>query len=128
MTKAKQTKKKTSTQKTPLQVVKNRFGDKATLVADLAGRLERREGESKGDLQSRLSKVSSAKLLNLHRTIEGVEKAGGRAALVAAIYDFRSAKGGKEDTSLKAHLESKGLATLFDEYQIVQKRIRAASK
>jgi hypothetical protein len=128
MTKANKKTPKSPSMKTPLQIVKDRFGDKATLVADLAGRLERRAEESKGDLQARLAKVSSAKLMTLHAMMESVEKIGGRSSLINAIHDFRVGTNSKEDSSLKVHLGKKTLGALYDEYKVIQKRLRAASK
>jgi hypothetical protein len=54
-----------SERKAPLATVKERFGEKAKLVDEVMGVTQPREGESKSDLKTRLSKVSNAKLLRL---------------------------------------------------------------
>lgn len=59
--------------KAPLATVKERFGDKAKLVDEVAGAVSARPGESKGDLKKRLSRVSNGKLLRLLERARGAE-------------------------------------------------------
>jgi hypothetical protein len=54
-----------SQKKAPLATVKERFGDKAKLVDEVASVIAPRAGESKNDLKKRLSTVSNGKLLRL---------------------------------------------------------------
>ncbi len=130
--KAKVMKKTAPAKKTPLQNVKEKYGDKAGLVSQLAGKLERREGESKGDFQKRLSKVSSKKLMTLAARTEESEKYGGRSGLVDLIHDHHSkgmSKSGsfKEDKGFKAHLNKKTLGDLLDRTHVINKKTRAAN-
>ncbi len=128
------TKKKTktveATKKSPLQIVKERYGEKKKLISELAGRIERRDGESKGNFEKRLSKVSCAKLLNLLDRADEVEKAGGRATLMEFIQTDAARRQAKKsdpklDESYKAHLDKKTTGTLLDSYRVVQKHKRA---
>src|SRR2546426_10820016 len=76
----------TPEKKAPLAIVLERYGDarkttenrkearksaKEKLVAELAGRLEVRGGESRDQLRARLGKASNAKLLRLRERVEG---------------------------------------------------------
>lgn len=122
-----------TTKKTPLNTVKAAYSEKTALISELAGKLERKEGESKADFEKRLSKVSSKKLLNLKARMEEVEKVGGRSALIDAIHDYngrKTSKSGnfKENATLKKHLEKKTLGDLLDQYKAIQKKLRAESK
>jgi len=119
--------------KTPLNTVKATYTEKKSLISKLVGKLERQEGESKADLEKRLSKVSSKKLLNLKTRMEEVEKIGGRQTLIDAIHDFNSrkiSKSGnfKENTTFKKHLEKRTLGDLLDQYKAIQKKLRSEAK
>lgn len=125
--------KKTTTKKTPLQIVKEKFGEKKALVAQLVEKLERREGESKADFEKRLLKVPAQKLLTLAARIEEVAKAGGRAGLTNAIHDAVQKKlskkdAPKEDKNLKAKLADKTLGALLDTAKAVEKKARKVAK
>jgi hypothetical protein len=58
----------------PLATVKERFGDKAKLVDEVAGAVSPRPGESKGDLKKRLARASNGKLLRLLERARGSER------------------------------------------------------
>lgn len=116
--------------KSPLALVKERFGDKAKLVdavkafvnEDLwLGRTSIDRGKTKG-----LENVSNAKLLRLHATFSEVkEKFGTRAKLIDAIVDAQ--KRGK-DAGYRKRLEAYPVPRLFDLYKSSAKRAKAASK
>jgi hypothetical protein len=106
--------------KSPSQIVKDKFGDKAKLVAALkpflgddlwVGRLN----ESKG-----LAHVSNAKLLRLLNTF-GIVKAkwGSRAKLIDAIVE---AEARPKDAGWRGRLETWPVPRLFDHYRSVANR------
>ncbi len=90
--------------KSPLQILKAKFGSKKELATKLAAVLEADEGESKDEHIERLSHVSNAKLLHLHALSEKVAAAGGREALTKKIADAQN-KSKDEDyiASLSKH-------------------------
>src|ERR1700761_1896863 len=111
----------------PFAALKEKFGDKAKLVAELekftksddlwVGRMN----ESKG-----LAHVSNAKLLRLHKTFTTVkEKFGTRAKLIDAIAEIE--KRAKDD-GYKTRLGGFPVPRLWDLYQSLSKRTAAAAK
>ncbi|MBX3230282.1 MAG: hypothetical protein KIT84_03890 [Labilithrix sp.] len=112
--------------KSPLATLKDKFGDKAKLVAELetftksddlwVGRLN----ENKG-----LAHVSNAKLLRLHATFTTVkEKFGTRAKLIEAIAEVEKRT---KDEGFKARLGKFPVPRLWDMYQSASKRAKAAA-
>jgi len=106
--------------KTPLMLVKEKFGDKAKLVdavesftgADL---WVSRTNEDKG-----LAHVSNAKLLRLHATFTQVkEKFGTRDKLIDAILEIEKRT---KDAGLRQRLSSWPVPRLFDAYKAATKR------
>jgi hypothetical protein len=116
--------------KSPLAVVKDRFGDKAKLVEAVKafvnedlwlGRTSTDRGKTKG-----LENVSNTKLLRLHLIFSEVkDKFGTRAKLIDAIVD--SEKRGK-DAGFRKRLEEYPVPRLYDLYKSSAKRAKAASK
>jgi hypothetical protein len=116
--------------KSPLAIVKDKFGDKAKLVEavkafvgeDLwVGRTNHDRGGSRG-----LENVSNAKLLRLHAVFTEVkEKFGTRAKLVDAILD---AEKRTKDAGFRSRLEAYPVPRLYDLYKGSQKRVKAAAK
>ena len=113
--------------KSPLANLKDKFGDKAKLVAELetftksddlwVGRLN----ENKG-----LAHVSNAKLLRLHATFTAVkEKFGTRAKLIDAIAEIEKRT---KDEGYKTRLGNYPVPRLWDMYQSATKRQAAAKK
>jgi hypothetical protein len=87
---------------TPLHTVKEQFGSKEALVANLAPVLERDGAESDADFQERLLRVSNRKLLRLLERQEQLNNGpGSREALIDQIIE---AKIGRKDEQLKAKL------------------------
>jgi hypothetical protein len=113
--------------KSPLATLKEKFGDKKKLVAELEKFTKgddlwvSRTNESKG-----LAHVSNAKLLRLHQTFTAVkEKFGTRAKLIAAIADLEKRA---KDEGYKTRLGNYPVPRLWDMYQSASKRSAAAEK
>ena len=113
--------------KSPIAAVKESFGDKAKLVAELekfaksddlwVSRLNAKKG---------LAHVSNAKLLRLHATFTTVkEKFGTRAKLIDAIAEIEKRS---KDEGYKTRLGAYPVPRLWDMYQSASKRTAAAAK
>jgi hypothetical protein len=108
--------------KSPLSVVKERFGDKEKLVAAV-------EQLAKGDLwlartneDKGLASVSNAKLLRLHQVLSTAAKSfGSRAKLIDAILDL---EGRKKDAGLRSRLEGHPLPRLLDAHRAASRRAK----
>lgn len=115
--------------KSPLVLVKERFGDKAKLVEAVQalateelwlGRTSADQGGEKG-----LGHVSNAKLLRLHATLTEVkEKWGSRAKLIDAILDVEKRT---KDAGYRKRLEEWPVPRLHDHYRAAAKRAKAAA-
>ncbi len=106
--------------KTPLSLVKDKFGDKAKLVEAL----EKLTGEdlwvSRTNKEKGLTHVSNAKLLRLHATFTEVKaKFGTREKLVDAILELDKRT---KDAELRTKLLSWPVPRLFDTYKSSAKR------
>lgn len=113
--------------KSPLTAVKETFGDKAKLVAEL-------EALTKGDdlwvsrvnTSKGLAHVSNAKLLRLHKTFTAVkEKFGTRAKLIDAIAEIEKRA---KDEGYKTRLAGFPVPRLWDLYQSVTKRAGSSER
>ena len=109
---------------TPLSTLKDKFGDKAKLVAEVEKLAKNDElwvsrlNESKG-----LAHVSNAKLLRLHATFTTVkEKFGTRAKLIDAIAELEKRP---KDDGFKKGLNAYPVPRLFDMWQSSDKRSKA---
>lgn len=112
--------------KSPISAVKETFGDKAKLVAELE-KFTKDEDLWVSRLNSNkgLAHVSNAKLLRLHRTFTAVkEKFGSRAKLIDAIAEIEKRT---KDEGYKARLGAYPVPRLWDMYQSVSKRSAAAA-
>ncbi len=112
--------------KSPISAVKETFGDKAKLVAELE-KFTKDEDLWVSRLNSNkgLAHVSNAKLLRLHRTFTAVkEKFGSRAKLIDAIAEIEKRT---KDDGYKARLGAYPVPRLWDMYQSVSKRSAAAA-
>jgi hypothetical protein len=114
--------------KSPLAIVKDKFGEKKKLVEAVKalateelwlGRTNAdRDGGDKG-----LERVSNAKLLKLHETLTTVkEKFGTRAKLIDAILETEKRT---KDAGYKSRLEAHPVPRLFDHYRSAKKRAGA---
>ena len=130
----KKTEKKAETTKagpkTPLTVVKAKFGDKAKLVEAVkafttdelwVGRLATDRGGDKG-----LERVSNAKLLKLHATFSEVkQKFGTRDKLIGAILDLEKRT---KDDGFKKRIAAYPVPRLYDMYKAAARRAKAEKK
>jgi hypothetical protein len=116
--------------KSPLAIVKEKFGDKAKLVEavkSFAGdealwlaRVAADRGRDKG-----LEHVSNAKLLHLHSVFSEVkQKFGSRAKLIDAVLEAESRI---KDGGLRKRLEAYPVPRLFDTLKSAQKRAKSAA-
>lgn len=112
--------------KSPLALVKDKFGDKEKLVAAVEKFTKddlwvARVNESKG-----LAHVSNAKLLRLHAVFTEVkEKFGTRDKLVEAVLELEKRS---KDTGLRQKLAGWPVPRLYDAYRSAAKRAGAAKK
>lgn len=109
--------------KSPLSEVKERFGDKAKLVAAV-------QALAKEDLwldrlgdQKSLANVSNQKLLKLHDALSRAQKEfGTRAKLISAILE---ASKRSKDAGLRQRLERYPLPRLLDAHRTATRQKRA---
>ncbi len=112
--------------KTPLSLVKDKFGEKAKLVEAI----EKLAGENlwlaRTNKDKGLAHVSNAKLLRLHATFSEVkEKFGTREKLVDAVLELEKRS---KDVGLRQKLSTWPVPRLFDAYRSAKKRAAAAAK
>ena len=106
--------------KSPLAIVKEKFGDKEKLVAAV----EKLAGEdlwvSRTNKEKGLAHVSNAKLVRLYETFTAVkEKFGTRAKLIDAILEVEKRA---KDEGYKQHLSAFPVPRLWDLYKSTSKR------
>jgi hypothetical protein len=110
----------------PLQAVKERFGDKTKLVSAVQALATDdlwlpRVNEVKG-----LARVSNSKLLRLHDTLSRVKKDfGSRGKLIDAILTLGQRQ---KDTGLKSRLEGLATPRLVDLQASAARRAKVAEK
>ncbi len=116
--------------KSPLAIVKEKFGDKTKLVEAVKAFgteelwLGRTSADNAGGAGRGLQHVSNAKLIRLHAVFTAVkEKFGTRAKLVEEIL---AAQKRSKDGDLKKKLETYPVPRLFDLYKSVAKSAKAA--
>lgn len=106
--------------KSPLTVVKDKFGDKAKLVEAVKAFTTDDLWVARINTDKGLEHVSNAKLLRLHATFTTVkEKFGTRAKLIDAILD---AEKRAKDDGYKTRLTAFPVPRLYDQYLSVTKR------
>jgi hypothetical protein len=110
--------------KTPLAIVKDKFGEKAKLVEAIEKLTKDGLWLSRASAGKGLAHVSNAKLLRLHATFTEVkEKFGTREKLVDAVLEVEKRA---KDTGLRQKLSEWPVPRLFDAYRSAQKRARAS--
>ena len=112
---------------TPLAVVKEKFGDKAKLVAELEKFTKDDDlWVSRTNADKGLKHVSNAKLVKLHRTFSEVkEKFGSRAKLIDAILEVEKRT---KDEGYKTRLGNFPVPRLYDMYKSAAKRAGVGAK
>jgi hypothetical protein len=111
--------------KTPLSLVKDKFGEKAKLV----DAIEKLAGENlwlaRTNTDKGLAHVSNAKLLRLHATFSEVkDKFGTREKLVDAVLELEKRS---KDVGLRQKLSTWPVPRLFDAYKSAKKRAAGAA-
>jgi hypothetical protein len=114
------------TTKNPLALVKEKFGDKAKLVAAV----EKFTGDdlwvARTNKDKGLAHVSNAKLLRLHATFSEVkEKFGTREKLIDAILEQMKRT---KDAGMRQRLQAWPVPRLYDAYKSGAKRAAGATK
>jgi len=112
---------------TPLAAVKEKFGDKEKLVAELE-KISKDDDlwVSRTNANKGLKHVSNAKLMKLHRTFSEVkEKFGTRAKLIDAILDVEKRT---KDEGYKTRLTGFPVPRLYDLYKSAAKRAGVGAK
>jgi hypothetical protein len=113
--------------KSPLATLKDKFGDKAKLVAELE-KLTKDEDlwVNRVNANKGLAHVSNAKLLKLQATFAAVkEKFGTRAKMIDAIAEIEKRA---KDEGFKARLGGYPVPRLWDMYKSAAKRTSTAAK
>jgi hypothetical protein len=112
--------------KTPIATVKEKFGDKDKLVAELEKFTKDDDlWVSRTNANKGLAHVSNAKLLRLHRTFTEVkEKFGSRAKLIDAICELEKRT---KDDGFKKRLGAYPVPRLYDMYRSAAKRAGVAT-
>lgn len=112
--------------KSPIALVKDKFGDKAKLVAAVEKFTKDDLWIAKTNQNKGLAHVSNAKLLRLHATFTTVkEKFGTRAKLIDAICELEKRT---KDDGFKKRLSAYPVPRLFDMWQSSEKRQKASAK
>lgn len=106
--------------KSPIQVVKERFGTKAALADKLVAVLDRREGEESAAFERRIRTASNKQLLRLLMAHERTEKEfGGKAGLVAKISQLKL---GREDDAYTTKMSKYARTRLLDLHDSLAKK------
>lgn len=105
--------------KSPIAIVKEKFGDKEKLVAALEKLTTEDLWVSRVNANKGLAHVSNTKLLRLHATFTEVkEKFGTRAKLIDAILDLAKRT---KDEGFKARISAYPVPRLYDLYKSLSK-------
>ena len=112
--------------KSPLQTVKDRFGDKAKLVEELKKFTNEDLWVNRLNADKGLELVSNAKLLRLIDTFTTVkDKFGSRAKLIDSILEIEKRT---KDEGYRSRLDRFPVPRLFDMYRSVSRRQARAAK
>lgn len=111
--------------KSPIQTVKDKFGDKAKLVAAVEKLATEDLWVARTNKDKGLAHVSNAKLLRLHATFTEVkEKFGTRAKLIDAICDLEKRA---KDEGYKTRLGAYPVPRLYDMWRSASRRSKASA-
>lgn len=112
--------------KSPLQIVKDRFGDKAALVESVRKFTNDDLWVNHLNAEKGLEHVSNAKLLRLHDTFTAVKEAfGNRFKLIDAILE---AENRSKDEGYRQRLERYPVPRLYDMYRSITRRNKRAKQ
>jgi hypothetical protein len=112
--------------KSPLQLVKEQFTDKAKLVEAVKGFTTEDLWVGHGNKGKGLEHVSNTKLLKLHAVFTAVKaQFGTRAKLISAIQEL---DGRTKDEGYKSKLSAYPVPRLFDQYTSTKKRLDDAKR
>jgi hypothetical protein len=111
--------------KSPLQIVREKFGSKDALVEKVSALLEPGEGEDAAAFSARLKRVANAKLLHLLAVGERLRELGGREKLAARIAEL---KGQVKDADYVQRLRKLTPARLIDLHDSLSRRARRAAR
>lgn len=112
--------------KTPLQIVKERFGDKTKLIEALRKFTNEDLWVNRLNAEKGLEHVSNAKLLRLFDTFSAVkEKFGNRFKLIDAILDLENRS---KDEGFRTRLEAYPVPRLYDTYKSAARRKARANQ
>jgi len=115
--------------KSPLAVMKEKFGSKEKLVDRVAGLVTPLEGETKEDLKTRLKGASNSKLLKLLNTEEKVsELFGSKDKLVDDLLKLRRPGGKKPDADFRGSLAKKSKGELLTLQTAASKKAARAKR
>jgi hypothetical protein len=110
----------------PLAVVKEKFGEKAKLVASVEQLASEDLWVARTNKDKGLAHVSNAKLLRLHAVFTEVkEKFGTREKLIDAVLELEKRT---KDAGLRQRLSQWPVPRLYDAYRSASKRAGAAAK
>lgn len=106
--------------KTPLQIVKERFGEKSKLVESLRKFTNEDLWVNRLNAEKGLEHVSNAKLLRLHDTFSAVkEQFGNRFKLIDALLE---AENRSKDEGYRERLQRYPVPRLYDMYKSAVRR------
>jgi hypothetical protein len=112
--------------KSPLEQVKEKFGDKSKLVAAIRQLSGEELWLTRGKEGKGLDHVSNAKLLKLHSTFSLVKEGfGTRAKLVSAVAEL---EGRGKDEGYNKRLSAWPVPRLYDHFKSTKRRLDAAKK
>lgn len=112
--------------KTPLQIVKERFGDKAKLIEALRKFTNEDLWVNRLNAEKGLEHVSNAKLLHLHDTFSAVkEQFGNRFKLIDAVLEVENRT---KDEGYREKLERYPVPRLYDMYRSAMRRKKRAER
>jgi hypothetical protein len=112
--------------KSPLELVKEKFGDKAKLVEAVEKFTSDDLWVARTNKNKGLAHVSNAKLLRLHALFSEVkDKFGTREKLIDAILELQKHS---KDAGMRQHLSAWPVPRLYDTYKSLNKRARAAAE
>ena len=101
--------------KSPLQQVKDKFGGKDKLVAELIGLMARPSELTKDQFKKKLLAQSNRKLMILHQRETTIKsKYASRSKLIDSLVSAHMGKQKKEDKGYRMHLENRSTGQLLD--------------